>query len=187
VAASAGCNSYDVVAHTSYGGFLSEPFYLFINRPWNTVAANDPNGPFWVSHSPLYNGYYTRYNHETKSMCALDPSMNYYDINELFTGHIVDYPGSNWGACAAGSKWIQFTRWEDNIFNATPNSSPGDPATGWPPQWTNPGASHTPVDRCLQSWYVGSLTPGSRARIQSNTLRRYTDSGEHEDIATPNP
>jgi len=33
------CQTYDVIVKTSYSGFLSDAFWIFINRPWNLVAA----------------------------------------------------------------------------------------------------------------------------------------------------
>ena len=39
---STGCLTYDVELQTSYNGFLCDPFWMFINAPNNTVAANCP-------------------------------------------------------------------------------------------------------------------------------------------------
>lgn len=63
--ASGGCQMYDVVVKTSYNGFLSEPFWLFINRPWNLAADGA-----WVRSVDEYNGYRTFISYTTSSLCS---------------------------------------------------------------------------------------------------------------------
>jgi hypothetical protein len=210
-ASSAGCSVYDVVVKTGYGSsalgyFFSDAFFIFINRPWNTVAASDQadpatgwcggdNGP-WVRSCPRGNGWETRINYQVSSMCLLDQPMSDYDVNEQFSGTFVpDYSGDNWGAGPPHPVSVPpgDTQWFDGIFVYITDSSPGDPAycsagVLCVPQFSNPGVgTHTLVDHISQSWFIGSLAAGSGARIQTDTLQRYTDSGWHTDIVTPKP
>ena len=191
---SGGCQSYDVQVNTSYDGLVSDPFYLFVNRPWNTVATNDPVGGTWVYSLAMGNGYETHVNYQISGLCALDPPMSGYDVNEQLTGGLVpDYPGDNWFSFPAGATYVGGTSWFDKISISDVGSAPGDPAYCGDgvlcvPQFTNPGQGpHTLVDHIPQTWFVGSGTSGSGARVQYDTLQRYTDSGWHTDIVTPDP
>ncbi len=51
IGASDYCEAQDVVVRTSYNGFLSDPLYLFIDRPWNLIASNP-----WIVPYSAYNG-----------------------------------------------------------------------------------------------------------------------------------
>jgi hypothetical protein len=196
-AASSGCHTFDVVVQTSYNGFMSDPFYLFINRPWNLVAANDQVGNTWVYSAAKDNGYETFVNYQTYGLCATDPPMSGYHVNEQLGSPVPYYPGDNW-AWGPATAWFMPSglnppTWFDRISVFSPGSNPGDPAycgTGLlcVPQWSNPGVGpHTLVDHIPQTWFIGSSSSGSGARVQTNTLQRYTDSGWHTDIVTPKP
>lgn len=50
-----------------------------------------------------------------------------------------------------------------------------------------PGNNTVKVEHWAQSWYMGSLTPGVGKIVQTDTLQRYTDHAEHQDIATGIP
>jgi hypothetical protein len=78
------CLAFDVVLKTSYNGFLSDPFYMFINTPWNTIAANDKIGGTWVYSVPFYDGYATYINYKTMDMCGnVMYNLNYSRISAL--------------------------------------------------------------------------------------------------------
>jgi hypothetical protein len=197
IGASGGCQTYDVVVNTSYNGFLSDPFYLFINRPWNLVASTDPTHGTWVYSYPLNNGYATYIWYKASGLCLNDASMSGYDLNEQFSGNwIPDIPGENWPpTTTAGTYYAPpgTPTWADQVYISNPGSSPGDQAycgngVLCSPQWTNPGGGpHTLVDHVPQSWFIGSGTSGVGARVQSDTVQRYTDSAWHTDIVTPSP
>jgi hypothetical protein len=208
LAASSGCSVYDVVVNTSYNGFLSDPFFLFINRPWSLIASNDrvypgwcgPGGG-WVYSCPKNNGYATRINYEVKSLCAFDASMTNYHFGEQFTGGWVpDYANENWYPDLIAGPPILVDplnpTWYDEITVFNDGTGPGDPAYCWVggalvlcvPQQTNSGAGpHTLVRHALQSWFVGSPVTGGGLKIQTDTLQQYTDSAWHTGIVTPIP
>jgi hypothetical protein len=91
------CAAYDVVVNTSYNGFLSDPFFLFVNRPWNLIAGADPVYGDWVHSYVKNNGYSTHLYYKQMSLCSGDPPMNQYSTNESFAGNAHnDYAGNNW-------------------------------------------------------------------------------------------
>jgi hypothetical protein len=177
---SAGCQSYDVVLRTTYNGFQSDPFYVFINNPWNNVAANP-----WV-YSVAYNdGYYTYINYNTLSLCASDGPMSTYDVNEQFGTWSLTNSSYNWlHGPATGFRVDASGLWADNVnFWSAPQNCTALPCV---PQPYNPGyGPHTLVQYVPQSWFVGSSTPGVGALVQTNTLQRYTDSAWHDAARSP--
>jgi hypothetical protein len=201
------CQTYDVIVKTSYSGFLSDAFWIFINRPWNLVAANDQPDPDdgwcdpstgpWVYSCALYNGWETHVNYETYSLCATDPAMNNYDVNEQFPWGWAGDPPANWEYGGPTSYNVAKTQWVDDISMSDWGAAPGDPATCdlvpgvWVPcipSFTLPGVGpHTLVLQAQQNWFVGNWVIGSGARVQSDALQKYTDSGWHTNIITPNP
>jgi len=188
IAASAGCQSYDFEVHTSYNGFLSDPFYIFINRPWSTVAASDKVGGTWVYSIAYGDGYDTHINYKTLSLCSTDAAMSTYDINEQFTSSwSLTNSAYNWlAASATGASVPADGQWFDdvNFYSSASNCSalPCNPAP------SNPGVGpHNLVEYASQSWFVGSQTSGVGARIQTDVLQRYTDSAWHDQITTPAP
>lgn len=180
---SSGCNQYDVVIYNNYGGFLSEPFFIFINRPWNTVFEPRPGIPAWVTNEPEGDGYLTKIHYQVKGMCAADPPMALYETNETFGQLTDDWGGSNWGTGNAEGNYITGDTWADRISM----HSQGCLSQPCIPQLPLSLEAHLPVHSIPQSFYVGSQSPGSGARVQSQTFRRYTDMGAHENIVTPNP
>jgi hypothetical protein len=48
-----------------------------------------------------------------------------------------------------------------------------------------PGADYTKVQSALQTWFVGSGSPGVGLAVQINTHQRYRDQGGHENIVNP--
>ncbi len=123
--------------------------------------------------------------------------MTNYDINEAFVGGWLSvYPGMNWPTTipTAGSYHVDASGlWADwiSIFNyGTVIPYPPADCSGVPcqPLWTNPGQGpRTLVQEIGQSWFVGSSQSGQGARVQTNLLQRYTDTGMHANIVTPNP
>jgi hypothetical protein len=181
---STGCETYDVVIKTSYGGLESDPFYVFINAPHNTEAALDSEGQLWNYTYNYSDGYESRINYKVNSLCALDGPMSAYSVSESFGTWENDYPGgNNWVPGPAGGGPVPGDQWADviNFYSANCSFQPCVPL----PQ--NPGPDFTPVHHVLQTWFVGSQTPGYGAKVQTNTLRRYTDQAEHENITTPVP
>ncbi len=202
-AGSSGCQAYDVTVKTSYNGFLSDAFAIFINRPWNLIAANDQyksnwcdpgNGP-WVYSCALYNGYQTRVNYTASGLCATDAPMSGYDANETLGSPTPRYTGENWPVPGEQPGYVEYTQWYDAIAVWNNPPLPAQPlctvAMGVVPcipPWANPGVGpHTLVQELPQSFFVGGWVAGTGARVQSDTQQYYTDSGWHTNIVTPNP
>ncbi len=190
-----GCLVYDVVIKTRYGGLESDPFHMFINAPHNFVAAIDPDhGVYWESTEPLFDGYLTRINYSVSGLCLTDPRMSGFKANEFFGNWENDYPNANWNHGAA-SGWdlepgkgvltdsISFA----SILTSACSSQPCEPTPITGPQTPGYVAPQTAVHHVSQRWFVGSDIPGSGTPVQTNTLRRYRNKAQHEDIVTPVP
>jgi hypothetical protein len=61
-------------------------------------------------------------------------------------------------------------------------SLPANPTPTCPPP-----LGSTPVQHWGQEWRVGSLTPGSGARVQTDNIQKYLDHARHTNIASPAP
>ena len=185
---SSGCQTYDVVLQTSYNGFLSDPFYIFVNTPWNLVAGTDPVGGGWVYSVAAGNGYETHINYNTSGLCATDPPLSNYDVNEAFGAFVPDYSGENWPNGTAGHLYVPGTDWADKLSISEGAYGDSEYCGGvlCTPPFTNPGAGpHTLVFHASQGWFVGSSSNGVGAKVQNDTAQMYTDSGWHTDIVTP--
>lgn len=168
------CGMYDVQIRTSYDGFLSEPFPIFINAPNNTVSYGS-----WTE--PYYDGYVTRIEYSISGLCALDPPMASYDLNENFEEFGELYAGNNWMWPQPNGYFVAGERWWDNIGLGSAGCSSA-PCT--PPLLSQPEAA---VDWVSQSIRLGSYQPGSGARVQWDRIVRYTTRAAHEYICTPCP
>jgi len=103
-------------------------------------------------------------------------------INESFSTLINDFPGTNWvrgPAIGYSPSGATFT----DIVQGQPVSPPPYPF----PTVPSTPLGTTAVHHFAQSWFVGSTTPGSGARVQTNTLKRYVDHAAHEGITSPAP
>lgn len=193
--ASGGCQIYDVVVQTSYGGFRSEPMVIFINRPWSAQATFDPATGQHVFTEAVFNGYLTKISYETKHLCTNETSMHGYSVNEAFGTRVPVYPGTNWPYPQAESDTLPLgvSIWQDHVSFWVDDVEPDFPAYCTPtalciPPYSNPNVGpHLLVDETQQSWFIGSSTPGVGARIMTNILQRYTNSGWHNNPITPNP
>ncbi len=171
-----GCLVYDVVLATSYNGFESDPFYAFINGPHSTEATYDDFGDYWkVPDVPFGNGWWTRFNYKTKSLCTTDVAMNNYDMNESFGSWTT---AGSWGPPSPNGFDVGSERWTETMSFQCP-------AGDCTPMPLNPGPDFTSVQYAQQTWKVGSQIPGQGAAIQINTHHRYRDQGEHENIVNP--
>lgn len=181
-----GCNVYDVVLVTSYNGFESQPFWMFINAPTAMIGVADLEGGTWDYTYPFFDGFETRINYKTLSMCQLDAPMYYYDINETLGTWANDYTNANWIAGPATGGVILGDQWFDrvNFWTGATNACSSFPCNPLP---LNPGADYTRVHHSFQTWFVGSPTPGQGVRIMTNTLYRYRDQATHESITNPAP
>ena len=175
---STACLAYDVVIKTSYDGLDSEPFYVFINAPYSTIAALDSVGGVWDYSRPYYDGYYTQIHYKTKNLCAFDSPMSGYSINETFDSNWENaYAGANWRHGPATGTDVPGDQWWDWVnFWTDPGNCVSIPCVPTP---LNPGPDYTPVHWVWQSWRAGSPVPGQGVRIQKNKLWRYRDQALH--------
>jgi len=102
-----------------------------------------------------------------------------YDANEQWTSGVVnDDPACNWRRGPAGGVSVPGTTFDDLIGGEGAGQTPA------------PQAPKTPLGSVKeqhwgQDWYVGSTTPGKGTRVQSDTLQKYLDHGEHLNVTSP--
>lgn len=163
----------DVGIQVSVDGQVSDQFNITVFAPNDLLQGT-------VTHlSDSTWGYTTHINYYIRDQFTTQLPSG-VPVNEQWTtGVVSDFSGMNWGrnnphgfsaSIAAFSDLIQG---EESGRTPTP-TSPGSP----------PGMA---VYHWGQDWYIGSTTPGSGRRVQSDTLQKYTDHGEHQNIVTPNP
>ena len=178
---SAHCESYDVVITTSYRGFESDSFWLFINAPHKAIAVNDPVGGVWNYTQPWGNGWQSWINYKTESLCWTDGPMSDYSMNETRSLFVNDYPGRNSWSIPTLSSWsVPFDHWVDHMSFQCPAGS-------CTPMPLNPGPNTEKVHHADQFFQVGKPSIGSGITIQKNRFQRYRDEGRHEAIQTPAP
>jgi hypothetical protein len=179
---SLGCDVYDVVVKTSYNGFLSDPFWIFINSPWGTTKANDPVGGTWNYTTALGNGWQSLINYTTQDMCGL--TLSGYDMNEWFGSWNPDYPGTLWTPPAPAPWVVSFTQWNDKMnFQCPAGNCVPMPVN--PPAGCWPACGVTKVQSAIQNFYFGNWVMGEGVLVQQDTHQRYQDHGEHDSIVTP--
>jgi hypothetical protein len=94
------------------------------------------------------------------------------------------YPSNNWGSplavgsTSSGSEFYYHFTGPGLANNPPPVPTP-----------TGPGQtlSSVIVQQRGQEWTVGSTTPGSGARVQTDTWQRFIDHGHHANITSPAP
>lgn len=179
---------------TSYNGFESEPFGMFVNAPYRTVTAQDQvtQEDWKLADQPWStNGWYTRFNYKTLDLC--DETLSSHDMNEHFGVWNDDY----YAATGTHNSWtppdcavnpqsytcgftVDFDQWIDEM-------SFGCPGSDCTPLPMHPGADSTKVQSAMQVWRVGTGAPGGGFAVQVNTHQRYRDEGWHENVASPVP
>jgi len=173
------CLKYNIQVLTSYDGFKSEPFYIFINRPYKTLPQPVP-----APGTGLYGtGYESIIPYKTQSLCSgSNFIMEGYVINEAFEGQ--QNPISNNWPLDAGSATIYTDTWGDTIRRSVGVYCGGASCSPAPLNPQSPLTS-TLVQSAVQKWYVGSVTSGEGIHIMTNTIRAYMDHGDH--VITSNP
>ena len=104
-------------------------------------------------------------------------------LNEDWTTVVInDYSGTNWRrgnpgsvttASGGPSNFIDFIEGENVNLPPTPPT-------------VCPGAGQA-VDHWGQEWRIGSLAIGVGARVQTDTIQKYTNHAEHQNIVSPAP
>jgi hypothetical protein len=107
-------------------------------------------------------------------------------LNEYFPGPvIIDYAGTNWirspanGIITDGSSPSVLHDVISPVGNVNSNPAPV-------PYPACPGVS-PPVIHFTQEWRIGITIPGFGQRVQTDTLVKYENFGDHESIVSPNP
>ena len=186
IASSGGCQTYDVQINSSYNGFLSDPFYLFINRPWNTVAASDPYGGVWNYTTAWGNGWDSRINYTTSDICS--STMSGYSMNEAFGSWNPDYYGTSWTPASPNGWSVGAAQWFDDMSFQCPGGN-CTPMPQNPPTGCYPNCGTVKVQSATQTFRVGSTSysPNLGLAVQQNTHQRWQDHGTHDSITTPIP
>ncbi len=181
---STGCLTYDVVLNTSYNGFLSDPFFMFINAP-NNLEASTWEGE-WNYTSAWENGYYSWIFYTTDTLCATDGPMSGYDMNEEFGTWTKDpsQPTVSWTPPTAGGWPVTLTQWYDQVEFACPGLN-CTPMPKNPPSGCWPACGTVKVQSGPQTFSVGAEASGQGIAVQTDTQQRWLDHGSHEQIVTP--
>jgi hypothetical protein len=102
-----------------------------------------------------------------------------FDVNENWESGIVnDDPTCNWRRGAPGGFTASGTMFDDMIGGEAAGRTPAPTAPQSPP-----GTQR--VQHWAQAWFIGSTVPGHGTKVQTNTLQKYLDHAEHENIKSP--
>jgi len=99
------------------------------------------------------------------------------DLSENWTTAVVnDYSGTNWrrgspGGLTGGPSFDDFIQGEVSTMTPTPLCS----------------GNATAVQHWGQEWRIGSVTPGTGVRVQTDTLQKYRDHAAHTAVTSPAP
>jgi hypothetical protein len=166
------------------GSQVSDQFNITVFAPNDLLPGGQVTTP-----DPDYN-YATHINYYIRDQFTTQLPSGGVPVNEQWTTDVIpDCSPMNWRRLpphgftsdpivAGFSDLIQgeaFTYTNAQGATVTVTPTPSGPGTG------------TAVYHWGQDWYVGSTTPGSGRRVQSDTLQKYTAHAEHQNIVTPNP
>jgi hypothetical protein len=172
--------SNDVSITVSVGGQTSNPFKITVHAPYS--LGTDPSEP-----TPTYSRDPNFVWNIKIPYLILDNFLNAMPnpipVNENWlTAIIPDYTGENWtrgpALCATTSSSFPAS-FADSIGGETPTSKPT-------PVF-NMSENGPAVNHWGQEWRVGTCTIGSGPRVQTDTLRKYTDHAAHTGITSPAP
>lgn len=102
-------------------------------------------------------------------------------VMETFGPLIYDYSGTNWqpGAAACLQDPNSDLTFYDHIGGERTGRSP---TPVYETNWTGVAVEHW-----SQDWRIGTCTPASGPRVQSDTIQKWTDHALHTNIISPNP
>ncbi len=112
----------------------------------------------------------------------LNQNLSNVGVNESLGPVMNDYPNTSWVAAPPTGYTPTGATFADIITGQAVS----------PPPYPFPNAPSSPlgttaVHHLAQSWFVGSTTPGSGGRVQTDTLQRYVDHAAHLNIVSPAP
>lgn len=179
--ASNGC-SYDVIVRASFGGFQSDDFYIFIDRPHRFDYVNGNNTSF---DSPYGNGFQSTVSYALKGMCGA--FLTDMRGGEWFpnTGYGVQDQANNWPPGNPATLTNPSAVWTDTmrLTNCTWVQNQCYP-DGMNPQ--NPRLTNS-IRRVDQHWWMGSLSFATGARVQTDQIQLFQDHARHISISSPAP
>lgn len=180
-----GCLVYNVQVKTNYGGLLSEPLFVAIERP--KKALKPPGLPDPDPAPAGSAGYQSVIRYVTEGLCSAQGYLQGYSLNEEFTNYS-PVESNNWPLQAAGTTLGPTSNlWADTITAIAGSfCNPGlftlcSPA----PEDPNSPLSTRQIQSADQAWRVGSTALGTGIVIQRNTFRRFIDHGDHTAIVSP--
>jgi hypothetical protein len=163
----------DVTVYVNYGGFYSNPFTIFINKPSTlTLQPGYPQDVNWSQGGQP--GYQSTYSWSLTDTCGYQAAG--LDANEVFGTWTDDYYNStgqhnNWGQPIAVPSYSA-----NNIYTDTIGAS--YPATTPPPQWAGNGNVAVMHDSPW-TFNFGSQNYGAGVAVLSDTQQWYQDHGRH--------
>jgi len=172
--AAASANQADVSISVTVSGLTSNPYSLTVRAPYDLQQST-------VTHqSDATFVYVTNINYTIRDQFGTQLPSG-VPINEQWTtGVVADYSGMDWRRGNATGFSPSIAYFADIIQGETPSHTPTPSAPSSP-------LGTTAVYHWGQDWYIGSTSPGSGRRVQSNTLQKYTDHAAHANIVSPNP
>lgn len=101
-----------------------------------------------------------------------------FDVNEKFGSPTYDDASCDWRQSNEGGYTAPGTQFSDHMGGESSTHTP----TPQSPQ--SPLGNHK-VQHWPQAWYIGSTTPGSGTKVQTNTFQKYQDHADHENVRSP--
>jgi hypothetical protein len=106
--------------------------------------------------------------------------MKGFDVNEKWsTGIVKDDATTDWRRGPEGAFHSNTDRFSDHIEGESAGHTPAPKAPG-----KKKLGSHK-VEHWGQEWYIGSLTPGSGTKVQTNTFQKFQDHATHTKAKSP--
>ena len=159
---------------TTYNLSVDSPYKMILNG-YTDIGVNTCSD---TTNGGLY-GYKTQALYTAQSFLGV--TIINIGVNESLGPFSDDYSGNNWpGATAKGLPVGATGGFADTMCVVDPNQKLS-PRTLTP---RNPLGSEM-INHSAQSWFVGSLTPGSGIQVQSDTEQFYEDHGRHLTIVSP--
>ncbi len=165
----------DVQVTVTVEGTTSAPYAITVRGPKLLLAGD-------VVHQADSTYGYASFLHYTINDNLSQTLPSSVALNENWTTTVTnDYSGTNWRRGNPGSSTTSSSALADEIQGEA-LSLPPVPV----PTFQSPLGS-TKVQHWGQEWRVGSSTSGLGARVQTDTIQKYTDHAVHQSIVSPAP
>lgn len=179
----------DVSIQVTVNGITSAPFKLTVRAPYS-LQSTGPNNDLAQG-----SGYRTYVNYQVNQQIGNAKMPTDVPVTELFPNAHTDYVANTWpyGCPGGGVATNAYFADQINVQDTGPSPTPAP---------CNPGTcTEFLVDEIFQQWYVGNAQTGvvvrdkfystcptgtARGRlVQTDTLQRYTDRGDHANVVSP--